>query len=303
MNLLGTPGNDTFSFSPGAAADTWIISLDGVTQTVVGSSVQVTFNGLGGTDTAVVHGSGSGQQAALRPQSADISGADYSVHVVAESITVDAGSGGSGQVTFSGVAGKTDYFTATQTSAIMSNSSSGKWTTYYNCAKNFTTVVANSAPGGQDRASLYGTPTSVFNAYATYAQFGRIEVNNFRYVTAYGGGAAAANLYAGAATDTLVSNPTQVNHDRRQLHQPGGRLRASAGLWHQRCEEQGTVDRPGPRLRHYAGAREPQQQSGPRGRRVLRRSGIRLSRLSRYVAPSGSRFLRYDGVALATLRY
>ena len=209
MNLAGTPGNDNFSFSPGNAADTWSISLNGVTQTVVGSSIQVTFNGLGGTDTAVVHGSGSGQQAILRPGSADLSGHGYSLHVVAESITVDAGSGGSGQATFSGVAGKGRYSTATQTSATMSDSSNGKWTNYYNSAKNFTTVVAcNSAPGEHDRASLYGTPTSVFNAYATYAQFGCIQVNAFRYVTAYGG--TAANLYAGAATDTLVSSSTQV---------------------------------------------------------------------------------------------
>jgi hypothetical protein len=210
VSLLGTPGNDNFSFSPGSTADTWIISLDGATQTVVGSSIQVSFNGLGGTDVAVVNGSGSGQQAVLRPGSADISGAGYSVHVVAKSITVNAGSGGSGKVTFSGVAGKTDYFTATQTSATQCDSSTGKWTNYYDCAKNFTAIVANSTPGEQDRASLYGTPTSVFNAYATYAQFGCIRVNSFRYVTAYGGGAAAANLYAGSATDTVVGNPTQV---------------------------------------------------------------------------------------------
>ena len=70
--------------------------------------------------------------------------------------------------------------------------------------------MANSAPGEHDRASLYGTPTSVFNAYATYAQFGCIQVNAFRYVTAYGGAGTAANLYAGAATDTLVSSSTQV---------------------------------------------------------------------------------------------
>ena len=210
VNLVGTSGNDNFSFSPGSTANTWIVSLNGVTQTVVGSSVQVSFNGLGGTDVAVVHGSGSGQQAVLGPQSADISGAGYSVHVVAESITVDAGSGGSGQATFSGAAGKTDYFTATQTAATMSDSANGKWTNYYDSAKNFTTVVANSAPGELDRASLYGTPTSVFNAYATYAQFGAIQVNGFRYVTAYGGGAATANLYAGSATDTLTANPTQV---------------------------------------------------------------------------------------------
>ncbi|MGA2616932.1 MAG: VCBS repeat-containing protein [Thermoguttaceae bacterium] len=205
VNLVGTPQNDKFQFGPGTTPGTWRAVLNGTAQTYTASSIQVTFDGLGGTDYAVVHGSGSGQTDVLRPGSGDFSGPGYNVHVTAESITTDAG-GGSGQATFYGVAGKKDYFTGTATSATMTDKPGGAWKSYSNRAVGLT-AVAYSSTGDADQATLYAAAGGTFNAYDTYAQFGNNLVNGFRYVTGYGSGQSTANLYALSPTDTLVADP------------------------------------------------------------------------------------------------
>ena len=155
VNLVGTSGNDTFDFGPGATKGTWIASVDGSSQTFTAPSIQVTFNGLGGTDVAIVQGSGAGQSVTFHPGSAVATGSGYTVNVTAESITVGAG-GGSGKVSMYGVAGKTNYFSGNATSAVMSDSLNGKWKNYYNRETGFGTVNAYSTPGNSDVAVLYG---------------------------------------------------------------------------------------------------------------------------------------------------
>ncbi len=205
VGLVGTPQSDKFQFGPGTTPGTWRVVLNGTAQTYTASTIQVTFDGLGGTDYAVIHGSGSDQSDVLRPGSGDFSGPGYSVHVTAESITTDAG-GGSGLATFYGVAGKKDYFTGTATSATMTDMAGGAWKSYSNRASGLTAVAYSSA-GDADQATLYAAAGGTFNAYAAYSQFGNNLVNGFHFVTAYGSGQSTANLYASSATDTFVGNP------------------------------------------------------------------------------------------------
>ena len=179
--------------------------MDGSSQTFTASSIQVTFNGLGGTDVAIVQGSGAGQSVTFHPGSAVATGSGYTVNVTAESITVGAG-GGSGKVSMYGVPGKTDYFSGNATSAVMSDSLTGKWKKYYNRETGFKTVNAYSTPGDSDVAALYSGANNVFNDFGSYATFSHNQVNAFRYVTAYGG--RTANLYASTSTDALVGTPT-----------------------------------------------------------------------------------------------
>ena len=110
---------------------------------------------MGGTDTAIVTGSGAGQSVTFYPGSADASGPGYNVNVVAKSIAVAAGVG-SGQVSMYGVAGKTNYFSGNATSAVMSDSLAGKWTAYYNREVGFAAVM-HSTQGNSDVAVLYGS--------------------------------------------------------------------------------------------------------------------------------------------------
>ena len=146
VNLAGTPGNDNFVFGPGTKAGTYVVSINGVAQTFSASSIQVNITGQGGTDTAVLHGIGAGQQLVLRPGSADLTGAGYHVHIAAANITADPGKG-SGTAAFYGVAGKTDYFYGYPSSATMSDLPNGKWKTYIDRENGYGTVNAYSAAG------------------------------------------------------------------------------------------------------------------------------------------------------------
>ena len=186
-----------------------MVSINGVAQTFSASSIQVNITGQGGTDTAVLHGIGTGQQLVLRPGSADLTGAGYHVHIAAANITADPGKG-SGTAAFYGVAGKTDYFYGYPSSATMSDLPNGKWKTYIDRESGYGTVNAYSAAGENDQATLYGNVGDTFNGYATYAQYSHNTVNNFRYVTAYGNSSGRANLYAGSVNDTFSGSPTSA---------------------------------------------------------------------------------------------
>ena len=153
VTLAGTAKADTFAFAPGTAANTWSITLDGVTKTYTAASIVVYFNGQGGKDTAIVHGSGANQSAVLKPGEGDISGPGYSLHLLARSITVDAG-GGSGQAAFSGESTKKNVFTASPTAATMCDTSATAWTDYYDSATGFRQVSATATLGKSDQATI-----------------------------------------------------------------------------------------------------------------------------------------------------
>jgi hypothetical protein len=153
VSLDGTSGADSFTFAPGSSANTWVVALDGRKQTYSAGSISVTFNGLGGKDAAVITGKGAGQNAVLKPDVGLISGQGYSLDIMAASISVSAG-GGSGQAAFYGDFFKTNVFTASPNSAVMSDTSNTLWTVYYNRATGFAQVAATGTFGANDQASL-----------------------------------------------------------------------------------------------------------------------------------------------------
>ena len=153
VNLVGTPGNDTFAFQKGSAPNTWTVTLNGKVQTYTSPSIIVDFNGAGGKDKATVNGSGPNQTAVLSPGQGVISGPGYSLYLQAKSITVNA-DGGSGQATFYGETTKGNVFAASPTSATMCDTSTAFWTDYDNTAVGFQQVTANATPNSKDQAAI-----------------------------------------------------------------------------------------------------------------------------------------------------
>ncbi len=152
VTLAGTAGNDTFVFGRGSAANTWSITLDGVTKTYSATSIIVSYNGEGGNDTATVHGSGANQNVALSPGMGTISGPGYSLQLLSRSITVDAG-GGSGQASFSGAVLASNAFTASPSSATMTTTPAAG-IIYKNAATGFQQVTATGTLSVTDRATI-----------------------------------------------------------------------------------------------------------------------------------------------------
>ncbi len=206
VSLVGTSANDRFEFSAGNTPGTWTISLDGSSQTINAASINVSFDGLGGVDTAVFHGIGPNQQADLQPGSADFRGEGFHVHVSAESITVDPGNG-SGTAVFHDRPHQTDYFVGAANYALLSDLPGGKWKTYADRANGFQTVQAYSTAGDTDQAVLAAAAGAVFNACGTWAQFGSNDVYGFRYVTATGSSGQTANFDAASPTDQFAADP------------------------------------------------------------------------------------------------
>jgi hypothetical protein len=203
VTLVGTAGNDTFSFAPGSAANTWSITLNGVAKIYTAASINVSFNGQGGIDTAIIHGAGANQTAVLRPGSGTFSGRGYQVYVVAEAITADV-DGGRGQATFYGQALSTNYFSGSPTMAQMSDSASAAWKDYFNSETGFQSVAAYGTPGGRDLALANdGGVKSVFSAAGHAATLTTLDPKTADYALA---------LYDfGTVTATLKNKATVRN--------------------------------------------------------------------------------------------
>jgi autotransporter-associated beta strand protein len=77
LTVPGTSGNDTYTFTPGAGQDPF--TLNGATYFAdVSAITSVQFQGNGGTDTAVLNASGTGNTATLTAGSGQLTGGTYS---------------------------------------------------------------------------------------------------------------------------------------------------------------------------------------------------------------------------------
>jgi hypothetical protein len=147
VNMVGTAGNDRFSFAPGTKADTWVVTLNGKAQTFVASSIQLAFDGRGGADTAMLAGGVGNDRATLRSGHGTLLGDGYSVVVDrVERITID-GRGGSNTLDFFGSSGN-DVYVATSGQDRMS----GKG--FSNVATSFRAVTVDGG-GGSDLARAH----------------------------------------------------------------------------------------------------------------------------------------------------
>ncbi len=80
--LLGTECNDIFEFTPGDTPSQWIVTINGETQTIDTDTGLVYFNGLGGDDTAILHGSDGEDSLTMGDGFAIFVGSNFAVTMV-----------------------------------------------------------------------------------------------------------------------------------------------------------------------------------------------------------------------------
>lgn len=207
VNVSGTSGDDQFTFTAGA---THALTVNGVAYTFNGSVVrQVNFNGLAGSDTATLKGTSANDVVVLRPGSAEMTSARYTIRVTGtENVTVNGG-GGSDMVSLYDSTGN-DTFTARPSEATLAGQG------FSERAIGFATIIGYSTAGGPDTASLYdstgndslqGSPTYTLlqgNGFLLCAKY-------FDTVNAYAtaGGNDTAVLYDSRDDDTYIAKPTE----------------------------------------------------------------------------------------------
>ncbi len=111
------------------------------------------IDGLGGTDSIVIHGTSQDETATLTPGSADVLGQTYQIHAAnIETITVDAGTGDD-SVTMTGSAGSNRLYSYTGYSRLIDSTR-----TYSYRANGFDEVDINAPGSTNNYAFLYDSP-------------------------------------------------------------------------------------------------------------------------------------------------
>ena len=208
--LVGTPGNDLFTFAAGPTVYT--VTLNGEVWQYDAAVVEtVSFDGNGGNDLVQLTGTAGSDAVILRPGTARITHDGKDVDLTFTDIdTVEARTGGgSDTVELHGSAGN-DRFKAYPDSAYMTGAG------YRNEAIGFDGVRAYAGSGPDDRAYLYDSPgNDRFEAYRDRARMTGVGYDSyaqdFDRVYGYATASAAddrAYLYDSPGDDRFEAKPT-----------------------------------------------------------------------------------------------
>jgi hypothetical protein len=204
VHVSGTAGDDNFVFAAGSIHQ---VSINGVAyqfdSAVVGA---VTFDGLAGSDTAALTGTGGDDYAVLRAGSAELTGSGYSFQATnVETVTVWGG-GGADRVVLYDSAGDDSFVAAVGYGGMFGQG-------FSNQAIGFEMVEAHASTGGFDVARFYDSPgNDTFVAAPTrVVMFGDgfyNQAEGFHAVHAYAtaGGLDIAKLYDSTGDDTFAAS-------------------------------------------------------------------------------------------------
>lgn len=149
VSLVGTSRSERFAVEPGTEPGTWIVMLDGKSQTLEADSLNLSIDGGGGRDALTLTATAGSDQIECSPETATVTGDGYTISVRdVETILIDAG-GGDNSATLHG-SSRNDKLKASATTAILTGS--GYSLTVYGVGS----VVVDGA-GGKDTATLTGT--------------------------------------------------------------------------------------------------------------------------------------------------
>ena len=149
VTVNGTAGNDTVLLAAGKLPNTWVLTVDGKSQTIGSSVTTLNLNGLAGVNSLSIVGTGKGEKAELWPTQAIFHSGDLTVTAANfTKTTVNGGKGSNDSVLFHDATGKSTFVAA-------ANDSSLTGTNYSAVALNFATAVATSAAGGNSVANFY----------------------------------------------------------------------------------------------------------------------------------------------------
>jgi hypothetical protein len=212
LTVTGTSGNDSFTFTPGAAQDS--LTLNGKALAVDAAAVSaggVVFNGNGGSDSATLNAGGGANALSLSPGGGTLSGPGYQVTVNKVGHVVANGHAGD-RANLTG-SPNPDVFVGTPTYAYLYDTAGGG--SFFDQANGFGVVLA-SGGGGRDTAYLSGDAKAggnVFVATPTYAYLrGRSaeffnQANGFQVVAGTAVADSDQALLYGGGGSTFVGTP------------------------------------------------------------------------------------------------
>ncbi|HTN77037.1 MAG TPA: S8 family serine peptidase, partial [Pirellulaceae bacterium] len=206
VNIFGTAGADTFSFTAGSQH---VIDINGVSYRFDARAVtNVNFSGQGGSDSATLVGSAQHESASFTPTTASLASSTYRVNVNgASQVSID-GRAGSDRLELTGSAGDDVLSLARNDVSLIGGGMTLR-------GIGFSTVNVN-ASSGNDLAQLYDTSgNDRFTGYATHAALqgaGYLHtVRGFDRVTVTAsGGDDTAYLYDSAGDDIFQATPTSA---------------------------------------------------------------------------------------------
>ncbi len=203
VQVFGTAGNDVFSFTAGTEHQ---LAIHGVTYRFAASAVtNISFDGQGGNDSALLVGTSQNETASFSPESAALIGGTYRVTVSGVRNVMLDGQSGNDRIEITGSVGD-DLLTIARNDVSMVG---GGWQLR---GLNFSVVTA-FASSGNDEARLHDTAgNDRFSASATQASLqgsGYLHsVRGFdRVIATASGGDDVAYLYDTAGDDQFVGKP------------------------------------------------------------------------------------------------
>lgn len=215
VSVVGTPGEDQFTFAPGA---THVLTVNGVVYRFnPAAASRFSFDGLAGSDTATLNGTVGDDTAVLRVGSAEMAGLGYRVVVAnVERVSALANGGGGDTVSLFDSPGD-DVLRGSPRGVRLSGNG------FVLEARGFGAVTVWATAGGRDVAGLNdsaGDDTFLASPGAASLSGRRfqIDVRGFDVVhaVASAGGFDQALLYDSAGNDVFVRSA-----DRGQLYGPG----------------------------------------------------------------------------------
>jgi subtilisin-like proprotein convertase family protein len=204
VSLVGTAQNDTFVVAPGSATDTWVITVNGKSQTIQAHTLNLSIGGGGGRDTITVTGTAADDQIECWPNQATIVGSGYTISVRGMASIVIGAGGGNNTAKLHGTKSN-DVLTASSKSALLSGSS------FSSQVLGAGQVTVDGGPGGSDSATLIGTSSAdVFVASPASASLSgtnySINLKGFRTVRAQAStSGGSAKLVGSTGKDTLTA--------------------------------------------------------------------------------------------------
>ena len=208
VTVYGTGGDDVFEFDASRVAAPLTVTIHGIAYAWEDAAVDlVSFDGGGGSDTALLHGSPGDETATLDPGSAAFRGETFEVHVAHTADVTIFGEGGFDTAVLNDSAGNDNFVGMSDYAAIYGDG-------FYNRVRSFRSVVAE-ATGGVDVGKLFDSPgNDNYVATPTYNEISgerfKIVARDFDGMHAYAtaGGVDVAKFYDSVADDDYVATPT-----------------------------------------------------------------------------------------------
>ncbi|MGA2617473.1 MAG: Ig-like domain-containing protein [Thermoguttaceae bacterium] len=147
LMLTGSAANDTFNLAPGKAAGTWTLLVDGVAHTIGANVTSLNLDGLKGSNTLSITGTGKGETAKL--WSDHMLFQSGKLTVTAKNVTnISVTGGGNDKVTMQDTVGGAALSVKAGLATL-----AGKGFALQ--ARGFASVSADAKPGAKDTAALY----------------------------------------------------------------------------------------------------------------------------------------------------